>query len=335
MNLNLDLGHTLSGRPVIAHGLDNPHISIDGRSGSGKSFFLKKLILQAVRQGAACVVFDYSSDFSNFVPPGDISFSAKYVGKADFTLNPLINIGHQSSAYRAQQLLMLLEQVFPMGPRAKLALRQAAQEYLDQESAIPTLEHLIRYIKHHCALTTGLYAGLDRLELLRSFLSCGEFPIDLDLMSPGLTVLNFSALPSRSMQHFLIEMILTIIWSVCTQSASHEYPPLVLVLDEAQNLSWGQDSMAVRILREGRKFDIAGWFSTQWMDKPDTVAALQQAALQAHFRPDCRGVNRVLNTLDLVSEERGACRQLLHKLRVEQFLRQMEDGRVIVVYVTA
>ena len=69
------------------------------------------------------------------------------------------------------------------------------------------------------------------------------------------------------------------------------------------------------------------------MDKPDAVAALQQAALQAHFRPDSGGVNRVLNTLDLAPEERGACRQLLHKLRVGKFLWQMEDGRVLGVNV--
>lgn len=335
MNLTFDLGRTLFGHPVIARNLENPHISIDGRSGSGKSFFLKNLILQAARQGAVCIVFDYSSDFRGYTPPADISFSIKSVGSPDFTMNPLVSIGRQSCAFRAQQLLMYLDQTFRVGPRAKLTLWQETQAYLDSETDLPTPGRLVNYLKNFSAPTTSLFTGLNCLELLCSAIHSGDSPVDLDLFTPGLTVLDFSELPARSMQHLLIELILTTVWSVRTQDNYSDSPPLILILDEAQNLSWGQDSMAVRILREGRKFNIAGWFSSQWMDKPAAVSALQQAALQAHFHPDSGGVNRVLNTLDAAPKDREACRRLLHGLQVGQFLWQMADGRLLVVQVDA
>lgn len=61
--LTLDLGCTLSGQKVSLQNADNPHIAVNGKSGSGKSFFLRKLIAQATHQGALCIVFDYTSDF--------------------------------------------------------------------------------------------------------------------------------------------------------------------------------------------------------------------------------------------------------------------------------
>lgn len=334
MKLTLDLGHTLSGAPVIVRHMDNPHLCIDGRSGSGKSYFLKKMIVQAVRQGSACIAFDYSSDFCDFTPPDDIPFSVKPVGCDDFSLNPLLCDRDQSSSFRAQKLLMPLEQTFRMGLRARAALKQATQQYLDAETAQPSLDRLHEFIKNFCVRTTGLDAALEPLDLLRSVIHCGDCPIDLDLTTPGLTVLDFSELPSRSMQHLLIEIILTTIWSLRAHSGFRDQPPLILVLDEAQNLQWGQDSMSIRILREGRKFDVAGWFSSQWMDKPAAVAALHQTAIQAHFRPDSAGINRIVNALYLSHNERAQCRSLLRNLKMGQFLWQNQDGRIAVVCVT-
>lgn len=329
MKLNLNLGRSLSGASIIARNMDNPHLSVDGRSGSGKSHFLKKLIEQAVQQGAQCIVFDYCADFCGYSPPDGIPFAVREVGSENFSLNPLLCDRDQSPGFRAQKLLMPLEQAFRMGPRAKVALKQATQQYLEEEPGLPSLDRLHKYIERSCVLTRGLAAALEPLGLLNSVIHCGERPIDLNLTTPGLTVLDFSKVPSQSIQCMLIEVILVTIWSLRTCP----HIPLVLVLDAAQDLQWGQDSMAIRILREGRKFGIAGWFSSQWMDKPSAVSALRQAAIQAHFRPDSGGINRIVNALDLSQDERPQCRHLLHQLKVGQFLYQTPDGRIAVVRV--
>ena len=76
MTLRLFLGQTRSGTPVIWSGASNPHIAVSGRSGSGKSYFLKGLLEQAAGQGAACLVLDYSGDFAAYLPPEGIPLRA-------------------------------------------------------------------------------------------------------------------------------------------------------------------------------------------------------------------------------------------------------------------
>ncbi len=44
--------------------------------------------------------------------------------------------------------------------------------------------------------------------------------------------------------------------------------------------------MPVRILREGRKLGIGGWFASQWVENERAKAALRQASVQMHFRQD-------------------------------------------------
>lgn len=63
-SLKLNLGRSASGGTVWLRQPSNPHIYISGRSGSGKSFFLKHLLRQALEQDTLCLVLDYSDDFS-------------------------------------------------------------------------------------------------------------------------------------------------------------------------------------------------------------------------------------------------------------------------------
>lgn len=93
--------------------------------------------------------------------------------------------------------------------------------------------------------------------------------------------------------------------------------------------------MAVRILREGRKFRIGGWFATQWLDNKTAIAALGQAAFRANFRPEDVNIPALAKQLAQTSGTPVQWQKLLRALKPGQFLYSRRDGRVIQVNVPA
>ena len=69
MSIILHPGYTPSGRAVTWNNTDNPHMYLSGQSGTGKSFLLKKLLIQAAEQGALVLALDYTCDFLHWTPP--------------------------------------------------------------------------------------------------------------------------------------------------------------------------------------------------------------------------------------------------------------------------
>ena len=307
----------------------NPHLAIWGQSGTGKSTLMKKLLIQAANQGALCLILDYSSDFQDFTPPENLPCQHIDVTAPTFKLNPLAGLPGQSPDARAQRLLASFHSVFQMGPRADLALRQITPEYLAENGA-PTLDGLLAHIVNVENPGRGLEAAKEPLELLASLVHCGKEPINLDLGTPGLIVLDFSKIYDQSLCRLLVEISLQALWT----SHTVNQPPLILVLDEAQSLAWRQGSMAIRILREGRKFGIAGWFASQWIDNKNAVAALGQASLQAHFCPDGEHLNKLAKSFcSTHPSDLPRYRRLIQGLRCGQFIWQLPDGRQVVVNV--
>ena len=333
MSLDLFLGKAPSGAPAVLRDPENPHVSISGRSGCGKSFFLKNLLHQAVRQGACCIVFDYTGDFGEYIPPDDIPTKRTDVTSPAFTINPLVSFSDQSADVRAQQLLSLLHGAFRMGVRASTALRNATREYLAEREA-PSLGGLLGFVEKSSP-STGLIAATEPLQLLVTLFHSGDTPISLDLTQPSLTILDFNRVIDRDLRKLGIELILQTIWDHRISKHLSGSPGLVLVLDEAQNLAWGQNGMAIRILREGRKYGIGGWFASQWIDNKTAIAALGQAALQAHFRPDDQHVQQLAR---LICPTGGAdlarYRGLIQSLQRGQFIWDKDDGKVIKVIVS-
>lgn len=175
MDVQLHLGFTNSGASVSWTQLENPHLYISGRSGSGKSHFLKTLVFQAVEQGALCIVFDYSRDFSGFLPPDSSPFQQLNVASPALQLNPLVSVNSQSTDVRAQQLLNLMRSVFRFGSRAATALHRCARMYL-METQHPNLQGLLNYAQSQQDVGRGLDAALEPLDLFASLIHSGEAP---------------------------------------------------------------------------------------------------------------------------------------------------------------
>ena len=327
--MNLYLGRTGSGKPVKVQDAENPHVFASGRSGFGKTYLLRMLIAQAARQGAECLIFDYTSDFRGDTTLEGIPIERINVASPAFSINPLSTMTGHTATVRAQQLVELVRSVYRMGPRATTALVKAVLAYLNEENDEPSLNSLLTYAQEIERPGAGLIAALEPLELLNSLVHSGSAPISLDLASSGLIVLDFNQIISADLQKFLIELILRTLWDQRTSSQFADAPPLVLVLDECQNLLWGQSSMSVRILREGRKFNVGGWFASQWIRNENAAAALGQAAIRAYFRPDDQNIRRLAKHLCPTSgADLATVQKLVSSLKRGQFLQQNSSGRV-------
>ncbi len=121
----------------------------------------------------------------------------------------------------------------------------------------------------------------------------------------------------RDVQILLTEILLWDIWYFSVKNGD-ESKPLVLVLDEAQNLSHGEKSPSAKILTEGRKFGISGWYATQFM-KPqlsdDEIQRLQQSAQKLYFCPPDDGVMAVAKNIDITSQGSKEWAEKLPKLK--------------------
>lgn len=331
-DLHLTLGRTRAGAPVIWSGADNPHIAVSGRSGSGKSYFLKGLLEQAAQQTATCLVLDYSGDFPGYRPPEGIPFRRLDVSHPDFRFNPLAHGDNGSPRVAAQRLLTAIHNVSRIGARASLSLQTAALEYL-KAAAHPSLRGLADFARQKERPNAGLAAALEPLDLLAALVRCGEEPISLDLTNPGISVLSFDQILNIRIRSLLVELLLGAVWA--QRISQSDWPcPLILLLDECQNLSWGEGSMAVRILREGRKYGLAGWFSSQYITQKTAAAALGQAALQAYFRPDDANIPHLARSFSQAGAGSAAqWSQLIRNLRVGQLLLSNGPGNHLVVTV--
>lgn len=324
--MDLTLGYQHDGRVITSAGAENPHIFIGGISGSGKSFALKRLAEQAAAQGALVIVFDYTADWGSYQAPEGISLRRLDVMDRALQINPLAPVPGATGFMRAQRLLNLLLSAYRLGNRACIDLTNSTRLYLDECTENPTIPGLINYILAHPA-TKGLDAALEPLKALSLLINSGPASISLDLDTPGILVLDFTQLESTQLRKLLIEVFLRAIWDAKASSKSE--CPLVLLLDECQNLNWGKDSMSVLILREGRKFGIGGWFATQWISNENAVNALQQAAVQLHFRQNKENTLPLARTLsNNVPVRRDKYARLLCSFKPGDFMTRDTSGHV-------
>ena len=320
--LELTLGRRADGQAITTAGRENPHIFVDGISGAGKSFKLKRLAEDAVCQRAQVIAFDYTGDFAAYMPPEGLPLRRMDVSSEELQINPLSPASGAPASVRGQRLVNLLLAGYRLGTRACVDLMDAAVQYLESGPEIPTVSGLVEYIEQVCPMTRGLASALEPLKGLSHLITSGPEEINVKLNLPGLLILEFRQVESAWMRQLMIELLLRVIWDSRTSTAAGNPNPLILLLDECQNLNWRKDGMPVRILREGRKFEIGGWFASQWVENECAKAALREAAVQMHFRQDQDAATKLARTLASNNREK--------RERYTRLIRSLPRGSFIV-----
>ena len=328
MNINLNLGFSHQGDPLMWNGEPNLHLCVSGISGTGKSNLIKYLATQLPGQGVNAVVLDYPGDYREFfdlytakkeIPY--VPYDIQTVGADPFCSYRDGDINPESSFMTAARIAEAVTSAYHLkGPTQQMNLRRVLREYLDGESGDLSLADLLTW-NMQCPEAKQLsQTVLMRLEEINEVLPPRK-SFRWDLENPGITLVSFDSLPSASsVQTMAVEFLLEELMSLKTGPASGKLCPVVVILDEIQRMSWSPDSACVRILREGRKYGLFLWGASQWIDDENALNALGQASLCAYFKPGDRNVNALAKILCDDTWSMDKYKKLIRNLRTGQFI---------------
>lgn len=313
--------------------LNNRHLLINGNSGCGKTYCIQTLLMESALQGISSVVFDYTGGFANskldplFKNKLGEKIVQRIVKAKKIPVNPFVKHDIQidddifvpeENADVADKIAEIFKSVYSLGDQQRSAVYSAVLNGLkihDNHMSFPAMVTELENIGSNYAKTV--------ISKIQTFIDYDPFTADesfswADIRDSKGTVYVFQlAGYGREIQVLLTELLLWDIWSFCVKNGD-ETKPFVLVLDEAQNLSHGEKSPSAKILTEGRKFGLSGWYATQFM-KPqlsdDEIQRLQQAGQKLYFCPPDDGIMTVAKNIDISAQGAKEWSEKLKKLK--------------------
>lgn len=231
---------------------------------------------------------------------------------------------------RAEELISSIRLFCKIGIVKQDTIRQLAVSFLQENSTNETVPELISYCEKQLKASS-------EIEMIRNYLGL-IVPISADaythvsIRQPGMIhIIQFPYWMGSDQRLKYTEMILAQVWNeqICPCMASK---PVILVLGEAHGLHLGSQNMSTRILREGRKFGISGWFITQWADDIKMLNTLSQAALRIFFRPGTENIKSLAKALAHGNLKSALqYRQLIAGMRVGDFFFFNTSGNAVYV----
>lgn len=335
MDFTLFVGCSREGAPLKWDDASNSHVYLSGQSGRGKSYLLRRLIAQLPNQGVRCIVFDCSGDYRQSSTLDTAHWETVNVREFAAQLNPFrrLPLSKQYTeeiedvAARLSGIIMDAYRI--KGNAQPVYLRDAAAEYLRTARTSPSFSNLAEWICMEQGRARKMEATAARLRDLGRFFPGSGHGVDWKLREPSIKVLQFDTILDRAVQTVITEVLLADLWGE-KLSSGNDTCPVVVVVDECQRFRFREESILTRILREGRKYHLSGWFASQWIDDEDALKALDQAALRAYFYPGDRNVCKLAKTLSSTSQQRKAFMQLISRLEVGYFLYQDGQGKCLI-----
>lgn len=325
MNLNLFLGQGVDGRNVYWANAENAHISVLGQSGTGKTYLISRLAKEACRQGFNVVIPDCSDSFLQMQDSCVLHTDIRKIN-----LDILSNSKERDVEARAEELISSIRLFCEIGIVKQDTIRQLAVSFLQENSTNETVPELISYCEKQLKASS-------EIEMIRNYLGL-IVPISADaythvsIRQPGMIhIIQFPYWMGSDQRLKYTEMILAQVWNeqICPCMASK---PVIFVLDEAHGLHLGSQNMSTRILREGRKFGISGWFITQWADDIKMLNTLSQAALRIFFRPGTENIKSLAKALAHGNLKSALqYRQMIAGMRVGDFFFFNTSGNAVYV----
>lgn len=313
--------------------LNNRHLLINGNSGCGKTYCIQTLLMEAAQQGVSSVIFDYTGGFmpSKLDPLFRDALSDKIkqrvVRQLKIPINPFvkheIQLGDdllipETEVDVASKIAEIFTSVYSLGDQQKSAVYSAAVNGLKKHGDLMNFDYLVDELEdlsNHYA--KSVISKIKPFTDMDPFTNTEEFDWSDIRDSDGTVYIMQLAGYTRDVQVILTDILLWDIWSFSVKNGD-ESKPLILVLDEAQNLDHGESSPSAKILTEGRKFGLSGWYATQFM-KPqlsdDEIQRLQQAGQKLYFCPPDEGVMTVAKNIDISTQGAKVWSEKLKKLK--------------------
>lgn len=312
-------------------GLGNRHLLISGKSGQGKTYFIQCLLLELSRKGVPSIIFDYTDGFKNsklepefkeFVGDNLIQF---IVAKDKFPINPFkrnrIELDEndyidEDNSDIGERIKSVIGSVYKLLKIQQLnAIYQATIRGVDKHGDKMNFISLRSELEDdNTGFSKTALGQLNPLIDKNPFDNTKEFNWKDILDSDGKVFIIQLTGFTRDVQLIITELILWDLWYFTVQNGSKD-KPFSVILDEAQNLDFGDNSPYTRILTEGRKFGWSGWFATQFLKgqmNTSEINRLQNAAHKIYFAPPDEEIPNIANTLSTnVDEKRDLERELM------------------------
>ncbi|MFH1520261.1 MAG: ATP-binding protein [Candidatus Micrarchaeota archaeon] len=267
----------------------NPHIAVVGISGSGKSYFIKTFLLRsAFVWNSNALIIDWAGEYKDWVR----QTNGKVVSLGKNSYLNLLDLGGMKPYDRIKQVMRTMELLTDIAnyPEQKRLTEQAIEKvYIESKFRMetheqkdelgkpliaPTLKDVVRILTEQSQV--GSYEFPAELEnaiyRLRQFTKPGEdffaqqSTVRLDeLVSTGLVDLDLSGLPDETSRALAALTLLQFIKEKMRLEgwANQKGLRLLIVLDEAWKIGKDENSDAVMIVREGRKYNFAMIIASQ------------------------------------------------------------------------
>jgi len=267
----------------------NPHIAVVGITGSGKSYFIKTFLLRsAFVWNANALIFDWAGEYKPWVK----DTNGKVISLGGGSYLNILDLGGMKPYDRVKQIMRTLELLTDIAnyPEQKRLTEQAIEkayveakyrmdareqkDELGKQLTPPTLKDVVRILEEQASL--GTYEFPAELEnaiyRLKQYTKPGEdffaqqSSVRLDeLITSGLVDLDLSGLPDETFRALAALTVLQFLKEKMRASgwAKEKGLRLIVVVDEAWKIAKEDNSDAVMIVREGRKYNFGMIIASQ------------------------------------------------------------------------
>ena len=256
--------------------LNNPHISITGETGTGKTQATKAILSELLPLGIPALVLDFKDDYAkpDYASVEGLTVHDAALGALPF--NPMVPpidkmTGHVNPTTHLHELANTLQRIYGLGDQQAFALREAmketyaisgvgpkpfvpepSQQYLPFEAIKDVLER---------EKSTTLLGRLSPVFDLGVF-SEGDAALTLSDLLGTPTVIRLSQLPGDQVKNAVAEFFLMAMHSYLMRREQPHALRQVLVLDEAWRLV--ESRFLKPLMLEGRAFGLGVIVATQF-----------------------------------------------------------------------
>ena len=256
--------------------LNNPHISISGETGSGKTQAVKAIVHGFLAQGLPALILDFKDDYSSPAYAAVEGFTVHDASFGALPFNPMVppvdpQTGRVNPMAHVHELGNMLQRIYKLGDQQAFQLREAMketyeisgvgfrpftpsadQEYLPFEAIGDVLR------REEATTLLGRLSPVFDLGLFNQ----GNVQSGLDDLLTQPTVVRLSQLPGDQVKNAVAEFFLMALYGFLIRRPQPHRLEQLLVLDEAWRLV--NSPFLEPLMREGRAFGLGVIIATQF-----------------------------------------------------------------------
>lgn len=265
--------------------LNNPHMSISGETGSGKTQAVKAILHDFLGQRLPALILDFKDDYSKSDYATTEGFTVHDASFGALPFNPMVpptdpQSGRANPIAHVHELANMLQRIYKLGDQQAFQLREAMKETYEiagvgSRPFTPSLdqEYLPFEAIRDVLLREDATTLLGRLSPVfdLGLFSQGDAQSDLAELLSVPTVIRLSQLPGDQVKNAVAEFFLMALYSFLIRREQPHRLERLLVLDEAWRLV--NSPFLEPLMREGRAFGLGVIIATQFpKDLPDQIA---------------------------------------------------------------